>query len=221
MIATVPTIRMMAPARREDRRTVAVLLVVCGALDAVAAAFLLLGGSLPLPLQILAAAASHGTAVLLLTGLARARPGRPWLGVAALLAVPLLGAAVAITTIFTSGRNSIEKGHHRRRRRRPAPTRPELEHLADSLSPCDALDCGDGDQRRAALSVLAQRTDPEAIALLRRAAAGRDPDLALSAALVLDEISERAERQAEPLGAAAPDSAYGVREPVEVRHGVR
>ena len=42
--------------------------------------------------------------------------------------------------------------------------------------------------------------------MLRRAAAGRDPNLAISAALVLDEIGERAEREA------------GRLDPVEVRY---
>jgi len=70
------------------------------------------------------------------------------------------------------------------------------------------LDCGDEDQRRAALWALSRREDPEAIALLRRAASGCDPDLALSAALVLDEISERAEHRVERLNLT------------EARHGV-
>jgi HEAT repeat protein len=69
------------------------------------------------------------------------------------------------------------------------------------------LDGGDEEQRRAALWALSRRGDPEAIALLRRAAAGRDPDLALSAALVLDEVGERAERHLDRLDLA------------EVRHG--
>jgi hypothetical protein len=43
------------------------------------------------------------------------------------------------------------------------------------------------------------------MALLRRAAAGDDPDLALAAALVLDEMGERAEHRVRPLN------------PVEVR----
>ena len=70
-----------------------------------------------------------------------------------------------------------------------------MQRLGGALSPCDALDCGDEEQRRAALAALSRRGDSEAIALLRRAAGGRDPDLALSAALALDEIGERAERQ--------------------------
>jgi len=82
-----------------------------------------------------------------------------------------------------------------------------MKRLGGALSTCDALDGGDEEQRRAALSALSRRGDPEAIALLRRAAAGRDPDLAMSAALVLDEIGERAEGEADRL------------EPAEVRYG--
>ena len=77
-----------------------------------------------------------------------------------------------------------------------------MQRLGGGLSPYDALDGGDEEQRRAALLALSRRGDPEAIALLRRAAAGRDPDLALSAALVLDEIGERAERRVERLDSA-------------------
>ena len=84
-----------------------------------------------------------------------------------------------------------------------------MERLRDSLSPYDALDSGDDEQRRAALSTLSRRGDRGAIALLRRAASGRDPDLALSAALVLDEIGERTERELDRV-----DSA-------EVRDGTR
>ena len=58
----------------------------------------------------------------------------------------------------------------------------------------DALERGDDEQRRAALWALSRAGGPEAIALLRRTAAGRDPDLALSAALALDEIAERSEQ---------------------------
>ena len=73
-----------------------------------------------------------------------------------------------------------------------------IPHLGDALSPSDALDCGEEEQRRAALSALSRREDPEAIALLRRAATGHDPELALSAALILDDVGERAERQPDP-----------------------
>ena len=198
MIAPVPTIRAIASSDCEDRLRWTALLAGCAAIDAAAAGILLLGTPLPPLLEGLAAAASHGAAVLLLSGLPRMRPSRRWLGTAAVLTVPCVGVTVAAAAIFTRGRGTAAMERRRKPRRRPALTMAAMERLRDSLSPCDALDRGDDEQRRAALSVLSRRADREAIALLRRAASGRDPDLALSAALALDEIGERAEREAGP-----------------------
>jgi hypothetical protein len=201
--AAAVTIRPRALSVREDRLQVAALLAASAAVDAVAAGILLLGTPLPPMLEGLAAAAAHGMAALILTRWARVRPSRRWLGVAAVLAVPGVGAAVAATVVATRGRGSAAALARRRKpRRRAALTLPAMRRLADALSPSDALVCGDEERRRAALSALSRREDPEAIALLRRAAAGRDPDLALSAALVLDEIGERAERQVRQQGHA-------------------
>jgi len=199
-------IRVLAPSDRGHLRGVA-LLVACAALDAVAAGILLIGTPLARPLELLAALVSHGAAVLLLSGLARERPSRRWLGVAAALAVPFAGAAVATAMFATRGRGSIVMERRRKARRRTPLTATAIERLGGALALCDALDGDDEEQRRDALWALSRRRDPEAIALLRRAAAGRDPDLALSAALVMDEIGERAEREADPLDRA------------EVRHG--
>ena len=210
MIGATPTIRVIAPSDHLDHRRGAALVAACVAVDAVATGILLLGTPLPRSLEYLAAAVLHGTAVLLLSGLARARPSRRWLSAAAVLVVPCVGAAVATATLATRGRGAASMGRRRKARRRPALTMAAMHRLGDALSPCDALDCGDQEERRAALLALSRRRDPEAIALLRRAAAGRDPDLALSAALVMDEIGERGERaehQANPLDRA------------EVRHG--
>lgn len=199
--------RVIARSDREHRRRGVALLVPCAALDAVAAGILLLGTPLAPPLEALAATVSHATAVLLLCGLARERPSHRWLCVAAVLAVPFVGTAVAATILVTRGRGSFAMERRRKARRRPPLTTAAIQRLGAALSPCDALDGGDEEQRRAALWALSRRRDPEAIALLRRAAAGRDPDLALSAALVMDEIGERAERDVGPLGLA------------KVRHG--
>jgi len=196
VIAAVPTIRVTGSPERQERLRRAALLAGCVAIDAVATGILLVGTPLPTLPEGIAAAVSHATAVLLLSGLPRAGSNRRWLCAAALLTVPCVGAAVAAAAIFTRGRGTTVAGRRRKARRRPELTVAAMERLRDSLSLYDALDCGDDEQRRAALSALSRRGDREAIALLRRAAAGRDPDLSLSAALALDEIGERAERQA-------------------------
>jgi HEAT repeat protein len=187
---------MRASADRESRLRVIALVAACTAIDAVAAVLLLLRTPLPPLVAGLAAAIAHTAAVLLLSGSARGRPSRRWLGTAAMLAVPCAGAAVATAVFTTKGRGSPDTHRYRRSRGRPAPAISALRRVAHSLSPCEALECGDEEQQRAALSGLARRGDPEAIALLRRAAASGDPDLAMSTALALDEIGERAERQA-------------------------
>jgi hypothetical protein len=210
------TMRAIVPSDRVDRPRAAALItacaacaacVACAAVDAVAAGILLLGTPLSPPLEGLAIVVSHGMAILLLSGLAGARPSRRWLCVAAILTVPCVGAAVAAAILVPRGRGSATTGRRRKPRRRPALTMAAMKRLGGALSACDALDCGDEEQRRDALSALSRRGDAEAIALLRRAAASGDPDLALSAALVLDEIGERAERQVDRLDPA--EARYG------------
>ena len=201
-----PMIRVVGRSDRGSHPRVAALVAPCAAADAIAAGILLLGVPLP-PFESLALAVLHGAAVLLLCeGLAGVRPSRRFLCTAAVLAVPFVGAAVALAALLTRGRDSAALGFRMRTRRRRPLTAAAVQRLADALSPWDALECGDEEERRAALSRLSRRRDPEAIALLRRAAGGSDPNLALSAALALDEIGERAEREA-----GRPDS-------VEVRY---
>jgi len=175
------------------------LVCACVVVDAVAAvaAILLLTTPLPSARDILVALALHGIAILPLSGLARERPSRRWLCVTAMLAVPCVGVAVAAAALLTRGRGTVATQRHRAAARRAELTPAAIRRLGNALSPCDALDSGDDEQRRAALMGLARRDDPEAIVLLRRATSGHDHDLALSAALVLDEIGERAEQRAE------------------------
>jgi len=199
-------IRVVVRSDRVSPPNCAALVAPSAAADALAAGILLIGAPLP-PLESLGLAVLHGTTVLLLwEGLACVPPSRRFLCVAALLAVPFVGAAVALATLLTRGGDSAALGLGRRARRRGALTAATVQRFADGLSPWDALECGNEEERRAALVRLSRRRDPEAIALLRRAAAGRDPNLALSAALVLDEIGELAEREA------------GRLDPVEVRY---
>ena len=195
MIAAVPRNRTTASTDHHDRSRAFALVAACVVVDAVASGILLLDTPLPPSLERLAAVVSHGTAVLLLLGLARPRSSRRWLIVAPVLAIPCLGAALATAALVTRGRGTAAKEQRRRTRRRTALTMDAIRRLGEAPSNCDALERGDEEQRRAALSTLAGREDRETLVLLRRAAAGDDPDLALSAALVLDGISERAELQ--------------------------
>jgi len=169
-------------------------------LEAVVAAVLLVGPPPPEMLWSSILAVAHVTAALLLT----ACPGVPrchrLLAAASMLTVPGAGVGLALVVFATKGRGSIARESFRdapgsfSRSGLPAPAR------LGSRSTCDALLGDDEEARRLALTALARRADTEAIALLRWAAASHDPDLALSAALALDEIGERAERR--PTGRA-------------------
>jgi len=171
-------------------------LVACAAIDAFAAAMLLVHTPLSPPMAGLLAATVHAAAVALLFGAVRARTSRRSLGAAAALAVPGAGVAVAAAAIITRGRDRVGKRLGPRVRRRAPRAMQALLRLGHALSPCDAMDGGSEEERRTAISALTRRADRDAIALLRRASASDDSELALAAALALDEISERFERAA-------------------------
>lgn len=170
--------------------------LACAAMEVLASALILSAPWSLASARGLGAAALHLTAVLLLAALPGPPRTRRWLCAASLLAVPGAGAGVALAVLFTEGRGSADPLTFLREARRELPSRPgRVPQPAIPLSPCDALGAGDLEKRRAALTALARRSDPEAVTILRWAAAGSDPDLAVSAALALDEISERAEHR--------------------------
>ena len=73
MSATSPSVWAFAGPEREFRSRGVALLAACGAVDAFAAGILLMGTSLPRPLELFSAAALHLTAILLMSALS---PGR-------------------------------------------------------------------------------------------------------------------------------------------------
>jgi len=192
MTAATLSIPVMAlPARDRSARPWAVV-ASCAMVDAFAAGILLLGAPRS-PLLAVLAAIAHGTAVLLLARLAGTHASRRWLSIVAMAAIPGIGAAIAGAILLTRGRDVAATVRRVKPRRRPS-TSAVSRRFGQALPLCDALGCGDDEDRHDAMSALSRRGDPEAIAVLRWVAAGHDADLALSAALALDEIGERAER---------------------------
>ena len=126
MSVSSPSLRVLAIPVPNVHLRGAALLAGCAAVDAVAAGIVLLGTPLPRPLAFMMAAALHLAAVVLLWGLTAARPSQRWLSSAALLAVPFVGAAIAVAILVTTGRGTASIGRHRRSRRRAPPTRAEL-----------------------------------------------------------------------------------------------
>ena len=194
MIFDTPALRLISPARRRRGRE-ALLVAASAVVDGVAMGAMLTDTAGPHVSVVLAATALHAAATLLLAGVTDASASRRHLGLAAQLVVPFAGAAVAAAANFTRGRGSVATRRRRSRRPLRPPTASVILRLGHAPPLGDELGCVDGERRRAALIGLSRRSDAEAIALLRWAASGRDPDLALASALALDEIGERAERE--------------------------
>lgn len=170
-------------------------------LDAAAATMLFTAAPHPDAVAVAIAACLHVAAVLLLAGWPGRDDGRRLLGAASVLAVPCVGAAIAAAVLASRGDGHAALARDLGRRGGSTPARPVAPRFAE-LSSCDALLAGDDERRRATLAGLARRADPQGMMLLRWAARGDDPDLALLAALALDEIGERAEGRSPLQGTA-------------------
>lgn len=190
--------RAPVPGSPSGRRREALLLAASMAIDAVATLILLAGAQGDPVVTVVVALSLHAGAVMLILA-SPVRPSRQWLSVSAAFFVPLVGFAVAMAAAMTTGHGQNLGRRRSRSHPRPAVALAEVHRLRDALPLWEAIASDDHDQQRSALMALSRRDDAEAIALLRRtAAAGADPDLALSAALALDEISERLERRMPP-----------------------
>ena len=195
MITAQTMARVPARLRPNEGRNDAWMLAAAAAIDTVATLMLLAGPPDHDAVTVAAALGLHAGAVLLALGPARAHPSRRWLSVTAAFFVPLAGVAVAMAASMTTGNVGSPRQRPLRSRPRPAAALAEVHRMREALPLWEALASDDHEQRRAALMALSRRNDAEAIALLRRTAAAAEPDLALSAALALDEVSERLERR--------------------------
>ena len=196
MTAAARRLRAMEVRGAQRRPRWVPVVAVSAALDAIASWLLLQGAAAPGEFPGLVFAALHMMAALSFCALPPSAASHRWACLAAVLTLPSLGTGIAAVVLGTRGRGAFRWEHRRergsQRRGLQAAAASRLEHQPPA---CDALMNGDQEERYAVLSALAGRVDPEAIALLRWAAAGHDPDLAVQAALVLDQVSERAERR--------------------------
>jgi hypothetical protein len=167
-------------------------IAICVAIDWVSTAALLAGGRWPhLPMALVAVALHLWTTAMWIM-MQPLSPSRRWLCAAATLTVPGAGVAFAAVILCTRGRGTAAAWLHRTAGRSPRLSAEAARQLADGLSPCDAMTSDDDEQRRATLSRLARCSRPDDCELLHWAVGRRDPDLALYAALALDEIDARA-----------------------------
>jgi len=169
-----------------QNQSAAFALALATALDFSALAWLAAHPGLP---NVLLAAALHAGAVALV--MARSGPPRSqcMLGAALTLTLPLAGAPIAALMRGTDGRGAIgDAGPQDAPVSRVFASPADLRRMAEGLSCCEALLVADADERRAILSTLSRRPDRNAIDLLRWALASPHPDLAVEAALALEDI---------------------------------
>jgi len=137
----------------------------------------------------LAAALHLGSALPLL--LKRAFPSsQRSLALALGLALPLVGVAVAAMVLGTRGRGELGQAVAEEESTEPAPAEnSDVFRLTEALSCCEALLSAEVEQRRAILSALNHRGDANAIRILRWALGASDTDLAVEAALALEDVN--------------------------------
>jgi hypothetical protein len=112
------------------------------------------------------------------------------LGAAFAFAIPGAGAPLAAIALATVGRGEVIESDPDAPAAEVEPLRAEeLRRLGEALPCCEALLAGGIDERRAIIATLTRRADADAVALLRWALGAADPDLAVEAALALEEMT--------------------------------
>jgi len=163
-------------------------------LDALALAALVLGRGAAL--SCFAAAALH----LLAFGAAglpsRAGRSQRALMAALTLTLPVLGAPVAMIVLATRGRGEVGQVPAREAPEPRALTVADVRRLTDGLSASESLMSGNADERSATVGMLARHPDAAAITLLRRAVAAGGADLAVEAALALEDLGAQLDARA-------------------------
>ncbi len=161
--------------------------VVATVLDVAAAALIV---TRPAHISVLVAGGLHLAAVLpILLWRSLARSERE-LGAAFTLAIPVAGAPLAAIALGTIGRGELIEADPDAAPAEVEPLRAEeLRRLGEALPCCEALLAGGIEERRAIIATLTRRADADAVALLRWALGAADPDLAVEAALALEEMT--------------------------------
>lgn len=178
---------------RADRRPFAMI----GAAGAIEIGALLLLGAQPHAWALLPSGVLHITAAFVVLRLPGAEPTRRLLAAAMMFTLPLIGIAMAVLVVRLRGRG----GRELLARDEPVQRSESGAELARRLTTggpaCESL-LADAETRRAAVASLQRDADARAITLLRWALAHPDADLALEAALALEDLSARyAERSAQ------------------------
>jgi hypothetical protein len=173
-----------APRRR--RLPIAAVAGAVG-IDAVALLVLLIGHGRPA--AYLVAALFHLAAAIPLLAVPGLRGSRRALAVTLGLTLPLAGALVAALALDTTGQSALDVPMPDDDIEAPLPDAGNIRLVAQAPTACEALLSADAEQRRAMVSALGRCGDRHAVSLLRWALTCDDAELAVEAALALEEMS--------------------------------
>jgi hypothetical protein len=140
------------------------------------------------PWTLPAAAAFHLAALLPIVFMRALGSSEKTLALSLVLALPLAGPLLAVLALEPGdGDPSMDL------LQTPVPAAEgagaDFGRLAAALPSCEALTAGTVEERRAIIATLVRHADAEAVALLRWALGASDPDLAVDAALALEEMT--------------------------------
>jgi hypothetical protein len=173
----------------------------------------------------LAAAGLHLAALVPIVAWRSLSPSERLLGAAFVFSMPVAGGLVALIALGTVGRGEVLETDPDAIAAEVEPLRAEeLRRLGEALPCCEALLAGTVDERRAIIATLTRRADADSVALLRWALGAADPDLAVEAALALEEMTAGFESRmaqlrkalaATPLADDAQDAAELITDAIE------
>jgi hypothetical protein len=139
------------------------------------------------------AALLHALAALLLVVAATPTRSERTLAAVLALAVPLFGVVLGALALATASRGELTRApgdaEAAGAAARPPLDPEEVRRMAEALPCCEALLAGSPEERRAIMAALTRRADADAVALLRWALGIADAELAVEAALALEELS--------------------------------
>lgn len=132
----------------------------------------------------------HLTGSLLVFAPRFGEPSRRLLAAAMTFTLPVVGAAIAVLVHTIPGRGGDELLTRREPVRWPMSGAAVALRITGGAPACESL-MADVDSRRTMLAALQRDPDARAIALLRWSTMQADPDLAIEAALALEDLSAR------------------------------
>ncbi|HVZ87400.1 MAG TPA: hypothetical protein VHG72_10555 [Polyangia bacterium] len=137
----------------------------------------------------------HLMAVVPLVLVRRLPPSQRGLLIGFGLALPLVGAPIVAAALTAKGKPAVLEDVAGDEYTTEPLDPAAIRRFAEALPAAEVLLTGTVEDRRALLSMLGQRADKEAVAMLRWALTATPPDIGMEAALALDDMSTTFEKR--------------------------